>query len=551
MHPRKNSPPWRVEKKIEEALKRTLEKLKDRGWDIPSSLPPLQTTRLKGKGDFTSNLPFLISSLNSIPPQEASQTIQKEISLPEQEITVEAAGGYLNFSLTPSSLYKVAREIMRQGDSFPSLNTGQGKKVQVEFVSANPTGPLHVGHGRGASLGSALAHLLRKVGYQVESEYYVNNVGRQIALLGESLALRLKEMEGEKIEWGEDHYKGEYLKNMAEKYFTQLKEKKDDANFLGQFAAEKLLKEIKEDLKSFEVEIDSYTFENTLYQQGKVIEAIEELKTKGAIYEKDGAWWLASTRLGDEKDRVVIRKDGRPTYLASDIAYHREKFRKGYEIIVDIWGADHHGYVKRLKSALQFLGLPAENLKVILVQMVSLIKGGEKIPLSTRGGKFLSLKDLIEEVGSDVCHFIFLTRRPDTQLEFDIDLAKKDAPENPVYYVQYAHARIRSIFNKAERKEDSLSPAWELLQAPEEKEVLRKLALYPWVLENAAEALEPHRITGYLQELATSFHKFYDTQRVLGEEESLMEARLALCTITRRVIASGLKILGVKPKERM
>jgi len=540
-----------MEKKIEEELKRIIVKLESRGWRVPCSLPPLQTTRVKGKGDFTSNLPFLIASLNSISVEEAGKIIQEEISLPQDEITEEVDGGYLNFHLSLTSLYRIAQEIMRQGELFPSLNTGKGKKVQVEFVSANPTGPLHVGHGRGASLGSALANLLKKTGYEVESEYYVNNVGKQIELLGESLSLRLREKEGEKIEWDKDHYKGEYLKNMAEKYFTQLKKKMDDTEFLGRFAAERLLEEIKEDLKSFEIEIDSYTFEDSLYKEGKVKEVIEELKNKGALYEKEGAWWLASTHFGDEKDRVVVRKDGRPTYLASDIAYHREKFRKGYKIIVDIWGADHHGYVKRLKSALKFLGLPEENLKVILVQMVSLIKGGRKIPLSTRGGKFLTLRELMEEVGSDVCHFIFLTRRPDTQLEFDIDLAKREAPENPVYYVQYAHARIRSIFRKAEKEENALSPRWDLLKTPEEKEVLRKLAIYSWVLESAAEALEPHRLTGYLQELATCFHKFYDTHRVLGEEESLREARLALCAVTRQVIASTLKILGVKPKERM
>ncbi len=551
MQKEKNFSLWRAEKKIEKAINELLINLREKGWKIPSSSLPLQVPRLREKGDFTSNLPYLISSLNSISLKEAGKLTQKKISLPENEITGEVEGGYFNFHLTLPYLHKVAEEILRNGENFPSLDLGENKKIQIEFVSANPTGPLHIGHGRGAALGQSLCNLLRKVGFNTESEYYVNNVGKQIKLLGESLSFRLKEKKDKSVNWDDEHYKGKYLKEIADKYYMELNDKEDDLNFLGKFASDILLERIKEDLKTFGVKINSYTFEDSLYKEGKIKETIDELKKKDAVYEKDGALWLASSRLGDEKDRVLVRKNGNPTYLASDVAYHREKFQKGYDEIINIWGADHHGYVKRLKAALEFLGLPKENLKVILVQMVSLIKGGKKIQLSTRGGEFVSLKELLGEVDSDVCHFIFLTRKPDTQLEFNIDLAKKEAPENPVYYVQYAHARISSIFRKSKRDENSLSPNWNLLKTHEEKEILRKIALYSWILEASALSLEPHRITNYLLELSTSFHKFYDTHKVLGIDKNLQEARLALCLITHKIISSGLKILGIEPRRRM
>ncbi len=547
----KNGPHLTGERQIEESLKRALKKLEEKTWKVP---PPdtvgLMRPRKREWGDFSSQLPFLLARLNEKNPRECGEILREHLEGLEEVVeSIEIEGGFLNFTLSYSYLENLLKNILKDGERFPPLDIGKGERVLIEFVSANPTGPLHIGHGRGAVLGSALASLLEKGGYRVEREYYVNNVGRQIELLGESVSLRIREARGEEISFSPDHYRGEYLKELVNHYWEELSSHEKDIPYLAEFASRKILEDILKDLKSLGVDFDHIKFEDSLYREGKVEEVIQLLKEKGGVYSQDGAWWINSSRFGDEKDRVVVRADGRPTYLASDIAYHWEKFSRGYRILINIWGADHHGYVPRLRSALKFLNLPEENLRIILVQMVSLIQGGKKIPLSTRKGEFITLKELVEEVGGDVCRFFFLTRRPDTQLEFDIDLAKKSAPENPVYYVQYAHARISSIFRKWGREKVlSLSPGRNL-DNPMEKELLRILALYPWVLRGAIKSLEPHRIVSFLLELATAFHRYYDQVRILGSDKEV--DRLSLLEGVRKVIASGLKILGIEPKEKM
>ncbi|MCD6521610.1 arginine--tRNA ligase [Candidatus Calescamantes bacterium] len=553
MQKRKNGNLWRAEKRITKAIQEALQKIKEEGWNVPEGKEILlQRPRKEEWGDFSSQIAFNLAGLNKKPPQVCAENLVKNLPPLEDFVEkVEVVGGFINFTLGLPYLFSFLTEILKERENFPRLDLGKGKRVLIEFVSANPTGPLHIGHGRGAAIGSALSNLLEKGGYKVEREYYVNNVGRQIELLGESLALRLREIEGEKVTFSPDHYQGEYLKEMAETHYKELKEKKEDIAYLSRFASQLILEDILETLKNFGVEFDRITYEDSLYKESRVEKAIEELKKKKGIYEKDGALWLASTQFGDEKDRVIVRKDRRPTYLASDIAYHKEKFSRGYDLLVNIWGADHHGYIPRLRAGLKFLGLPKEKLKIILVQMVSLIKEGKKLSLSTRKGEFVSLEDLIEEVGKDVCRFFFLTRRPDTQLEFNIDLAKKEAPENPVYYIQYAHARIASIFRKWEKRKPLEGLSLQLLKEPEEIKLLRLMALYPWLLEGAINSLEPHRLTAYLQELANAFHRYYDRVKILGGEEKVELARLGLVEGVRCVIASGLKILGIQPRERM
>ncbi len=534
--------------------------------DLPfsGSIPPFEIEEPKQTehGDFATNIAMPLASQARKPPRQIAEIIIKGLEAPAGMLQrVEIAGpGFINFFIQDSYWYQVIPEIHRLGRAYGHSDLGQGQKVQVEFVSANPTGPLHVGHGRGAALGDALANLLAVTGHQVEREYYINDVGNQILTLGRSLYFRLRELQGEQVEFPEDGYQGDYLKEFAQEYLAQggtffgPSPREHDFLVLGRYAANLILAGIKKDLEDFGVRFDSWLAETELYRRGWVERSFDLLRDKGYLYEQDGALWFRACQFGDEKDRVVRRSNGATTYFASDVAYHLQKFQRGYDLVVDIWGADHHGYVPRLQAAVQALGYEGR-LKTILVQLVSLLRHGEPVAMTTRGGTFVTLEEVVAEVGKDAARFIFLSRRPDAHLEFDLEVAKQQSSENPVYYVQYAHARLASVFRQAaaqgievQEPDPALFP---LLSLPEELSLLKMLANYPELVEGAARYLEPHRVTYFLTELASQLHSYYYKHRFISEDANLTLARLWLVKGVKTVLAHGLQILGVEAPDMM
>ena len=478
---------------------------------------------------------------------------------------IEIAGpGFINFTFKKEYFYKNLEKLLEEEHSSLRTNIGQGRKVQVEFVSANPTGPLHIGHGRGSAVGNALSNLLQAAGFDVQREYYINDAGLQVKLLGQSVYARYQQALGNNIPFPEDGYKGDYIESISQeiikragsKYLNQPFEECGD--FFTNYAYKMMLADIAKDLKDFGIAFDRWQSEKELYEKGKVESSLKTLSDKNFLYEKDGAMWFASTRFGDDKDRVVVKKDGEYTYFASDIAYHKDKLDRGFDTIINIWGADHHGYIPRIKSILEAVGPQEEKFKVILIQMVTLLRHGEPVQMSKRAGEFITLREVIDEVGADTAKFIFLTRRADSHLEFDIEVAKEQTAENPVFYVQYAFARISSIFRQAIEKrvqgfEGSKVQEIDLsfLKENEEISIVKKLLQYPIVFEGAVLSFEPHRITYYLQELARLFHSYYNKHRVISEDKRLTAARLCLCKAVQIVLEEGLKILGVSAPERM
>ncbi len=523
------------------------------------SIPPfeIETPKQAEHGDFASNVAFILAPKAKLSPQVIAETVKQNIADPAGILSkvVVAGPGFINFFLQDSYWYQVLPEIDRLGPAYGDSDLGAGKRVQVEFVSANPTGPLHVGHGRGAALGDALANLLAAAGYRVEREYYINDVGTQIFTLGKSLYFRLRELRGESVAFPEDGYQGDYLRDLARQYLAEKggPPSPGEEEKLGGYAAAIILGGIKKDLLDFGVRFDRWFSETDLYRQGWVEQSFALLKDKDCLYEEEGALWFKATRFGDDKDRVVRRQTGATTYFASDVAYHLEKFSRGYDLVVDLWGADHHGYVSRVKAAAQALTF-GERLKIILVQLVSLLRGGEPVAMTTRGGAFVSLAEVVAEVGKDAARFIFLSRRADAHLEFDLEVAKKQSAENPVYYVQYAHARLASVFRQAGAQGIDIQPDPALfprLTLPEELALLKLLANYPELVEGAARHLEPHRITYFLTELASQLHSYYYKHRFISEDAQLSRARLWLVGGVRTVLAHGLKILGVTAPETM
>ncbi len=554
----------RLKKILRDLITASAERARESGQLAFETLPAfdVEAPRQTDHGDLATNLALVLAKQAKLAPRKVAEAIINNLAAPEGMLDkVELAGpGFINFFISDAFWYQVIIEIERQGRAYGDSDLGKGQKVQVEFVSANPTGPLHIGHGRGAALGDALANLLAATGHEVVREYYINDVGNQIMTLGKSLYFRLRELRGEVIEFPEDGYQGGYMKDLARRYLAEgrpvppVPAHEDDLKELGRYAGDVILNEIKQDLDDFGVSFDTWFSETELYRQGLVEQSFALLKEHDYLYEADGALWFRATAFGDEKDRVVRRSNEAFTYFASDIAYHLYKFQQGYSLVVDIWGADHHGYVPRLQAAVQALGCEGQ-LKVILVQLVALLRAGEPVAMTTRGGTFVTLREVIDEVGKDAARFIFLTRRPDAQLEFDLEVAKQQSSDNPVYYVQYAHARLASVFRQAEAQALNLTESdfalFPLLTAPEELTILKMLANYPELVEGAARNLEPHRITYCLTELAAQLHSYYYKHRFISEDADLSRARLWLVRGVKTVLAHGLQVLGVEAPETM
>ncbi len=551
----------KIKQLIYEALKEAHKKGK-----LPSSeFPDIQIEEPKSQvhGDFSTNAAMIMASSQKMSPRKIAEAITGNLGDRNQIISkVEIAGpGFINFYLKESSWYPVLFRIHEENARFGSSNLGKGEKIQVEFVSSNPTGPLHVGHGRGAAVGDSVGNILAFCGYDVEKEYYINDSGRQINTLGRSVFYRYRELFGEKIEFPATCYQGDYIRDIAikikdadgNKFLEQ--DEETAVSYCARLAAKEILEGIRQDLDFFGVKFDVWFSEQSLYDSGKVESVINDFKKKEIVYKNEGALWFKTSDYGDEKDRVVVKKNGEKTYFASDIAYHQEKYERGFDLVIDVWGADHHGYIPRLTACVEASGKDRNQFQVILVQLVNLLRGGEPVAMSTRAGEFITLKDVISEVGRDAARFIFLTRHYDSPLDFDLELAKKKTSDNPVYYVQYVHARISSIIRKAAEREISDividDEAIAMIIQSEEVELMKALARYPETIENSAKLMEPHRITFFLMNLASLFHAYYNKHRVLTDDPLLSRGRLYLVAAVQKVIRNGLTLLGVSAPERM
>jgi len=554
-----------IRDKILEKLNRTLEQCGERNlFQIPPGFEvQLEVPRVEAHGDFATNLALNLAKPNRCSPRDIATSFVEELADGDGLFTgVEIAGpGFINLVISPAAWYEVLDEIHRLEHNYGRSEFGLGRYVQVEFVSANPTGPLHVGHGRGAAVGDALASILEATGHRVEREYYINDAGTQIETLGRSVFLRYQQLLGRQVEFPETCYQGDYIQALAK----EMQEVHGDSHLnsseeeflplFSDYAAKSILEGIRKDLEDFGVHYDRWFSEKSLYENGAVDRVIETLKASGNIYEKDGAFWFQSTALGDEKDRVVVRANGMTTYLASDLAYHQDKYLRGFDLVINLWGADHHGYMERMYAGVMALGRKREDLRLLLVQLVNLLRKGKQVTMSTRAGEFVTLKDVIDEVGRDAARFIFLTRRSDSPLEFDLELAKEKSADNPVYYVQYAHARISSIIRMAKEQQLDLDNPENLdlehLNLPEEMALIKQLSLYPEVVENSARFLEPHRLPYYLTELASAFHSYYKHHRIIQDDLGMAQARYYLVKAIRLVVGNGLALLGVSAPEQM
>lgn len=550
---------------LKDLLAQAIDKTAKGGELNTTDLPPLllEPPKQKEFGDLASNVALVLAKKLGKPPRAIAEAILR--SLEDREgilVRTEIAGpGFINFSFSPKFCYQRLRELEEGKDG--DLDLGKGQRVQVEFASVNPTGPLHVGHGRVAVFGDVLARLLAATGFQVEREYYVNDAGKQIENLGLSIYVRYRELYGESIQFPEHGYPGEYVKEIAiaakqlwgEKFLSE--EEATAVDILSRYGGETLLSNIRNDLGKFGITFDSYVSEKGLRERDEVEKTIEFLRFRGLIYSAGGAQWFKATAYGDDKDRTVVKSDGELTYFASDIAYHRNKLVRGFQRLINVWGADHHGYVQRLKAAVKALGYDPQLLHVVLVQMVHLTRGGEPVRMGKRQGEFVSLREVLEEVGKDAARFFFLMRKADSQLDFDLELAKKESSENPVFYVQYAHARIASIFEQARHGgievDDRMlrDVEMERLALAEEIDLIKRVVQYMEVVEEAVKELEPHRVVFYLLELAGEFHRYYNRFRVISDDLALTRARLLLVRSVQKVIRKGLLLLGVEAPLKM
>ena len=518
-------------------------------------------------GHFATNLPMSLASGQKRSPREIAAIIMDNLKDENNAVEkVEVAGpGFINFWIRSEEWYQALSRIIHFENDYGHNETGGGEKILVEFVSANPTGPLHVGHGRGAALGDTLCRLLSFSGYEVVKEFYINDAGQQLRMLGESIFSRFKQMEDPEYPFPENGYHGDYVQDLAKAISesTDLKNLSDEAIIMtcSRKGKDVMFAEIKETLARFGVHFDRWYSESALFNSGLLRKTLETLRRENRLYEHEGAEWIKTTEFGDDKDRVVRKKDGQYTYFASDISYHLEKYTRGFDRAINIWGADHHGYVPRVKAALMAHGIPQDWLSVMLIQLVKLWKGGKEMKMSKRAGAFVTLQELIDEVGIDAARFVFLSKNHDSSLDFDMDLVKKQDSENPVYYVQYAHARICSIFRKAEEEGISLPDGPDgflgRLKLEQEMALIRNMAGFQAVIEDICKKLEPHRLTYYLANLAADFHRYFNLgtkipeYRVVTQDRELCYARLFLIKAIKIVIANGLRLLGVNAPERM
>ena len=586
-----------MKQKLESLLQDAVSALQSQGVIAVDSPVRIHIERVRDPqhGDFATNLAMLLAKSAKMNPRLVAEKIVSLLAVDAVISQIEIAGpGFINFFINPDSQFQIVKQILDAGTQFGHSQIGAGLKVQVEFVSANPTGPLHVGHGRGAAYGSAVADLLAAVGFEVEREYYVNDAGRQMDILATSVWLRYLEICGEVLPFPSNGYRGEYVRDIAaalhcqagdryrraaalvtadlpadepqggdkEKHIDALIERAKqllgDSDYLAvfQIGLDDILQDIRDDLGEFGVSYQTWFSERSLMDDGSIAQALQRLDAAGYLYRQDGATWFASSRLGDEKDRVVIRDNGQSTYFASDIAYHMNKLDRGFDQIINIWGADHHGYIPRVRAAMRALGADDAKLKVLLVQFAVLYRGEEKVQMSTRSGEFVTLRQLRDEVGKDACRFFYVMRKSEQHMDFDLQLAASRSNENPVYYVQYAHARVCSVLRqldeKGRQRDSGLGFAHlELLVEEQESALLTTLSKYPEILERAAVQHEPHQLIHYLRELANQFHAYYNAHQFLVDDDRLCNARINLICAVRQVLLNALHLLKINAPEMM
>jgi len=578
---------------LQDLLKKCIQDLINEGLinEMPSKVR-LDHTKDKSHGDYATNIALMLAKQAKSSPLELAKIIVNQLEDASFIKKTEIAGpGFINFFLSDASSTSIVSEIIELGEMYGKSEIGKGQSILLEYVSANPTGPLHVGHGRGAAYGATVSNLLRNIGFKVDNEYYVNDAGRQMDILTVSIFLRYLSLCGEQIRFPDNGYQGQYINDIAdsivvesgesfkqsadivfenickdgieggdkESHIDELIARAKDLlgnNFqtIFQVGIESILGGIKDDLADFGVRFEKWFSEQSLIDSGLSESCITRLKDSGHIYKKDGALWFKTTNYGDEKDRVVVRDNGNHTYFASDIAYHLEKLERGYDKIINVWGADHHGYIPRVKASIGALGHKPDKLEILLVQFANLYRGGQKVQMSTRSGSFVTLEDLRKEVGNDAARFFYILRKSEQHMDFDLDLAKSKTNENPVFYIQYAHARICSVFRQANEKgfESNLEDAnLSLLTEEVEKNILRELSRYKSVIESAAIQYEPHQLAYYLRDLATQFHSYYNACTFILEDQDLTQARLSLIHAAKQILRNGLSILGVGAPESM
>lgn len=578
---------------LQELLTKCVQDLISKGIlnEMPSKIR-IDHTKDNSHGDYATNIALMLSKQAKMSPVELAKIIIDQFEQKNFIKKIEIAGpGFINFFISQESSSSIVNDILAQAASYGCSDIGQGKKVLLEYVSANPTGPLHVGHGRGAAYGATVSNLLRNAGFIVDNEYYVNDAGRQMDILTVSIYLRYLTICGEDLRFPDNGYQGQYINDIAqgiyetsgqkfhlksdlvfenvcrdgteggdkEVHIDQLIEKAksilgDGFKAVFEVGIESILSGIKNDLAEFGVVFEKWFSEQSLIDSGLSESCISKLKDSKNLYEKDGALWFKTTNYGDEKDRVVVRDNGNHTYFASDIAYHLEKLDRGYDKIINVWGADHHGYIPRVKASIEALGHNSDKLEILLVQFANLYRGGSKVQMSTRSGSFVTLEDLRAEVGNDAARFFYILRKSEQHMDFDLDLAKSKTNENPVYYIQYAHARICSVFKQADEKELELDVSQanlSLLTEETEKDILRELSRFRSVLESSAIQYEPHQLAYYLRDLSNHFHSYYNACKFIVDDKNLTQARLALINATQQILKNGLSILGVGAPESM
>lgn len=578
---------------LQDLLKKCIQDLINEG--LINEMPPkvrLDHTKDKSHGDYATNIALMLAKQAKTSPLELAKIIVNQLEDASFIKKTEIAGpGFINFFLSDASSTSIVSEIIELGEMYGKSEIGKGQSILLEYVSANPTGPLHVGHGRGAAYGATVSNLLRNIGFKVDNEYYVNDAGRQMDILTVSIFLRYLSLCGEQIRFPDNGYQGQYINDIADSIVVESGESfkqsadivfenickdgieggdkeshidelivrakdllGDNFQTIFQVGIESILGGIKDDLADFGVRFEKWFSEQSLIDSGLSESCITRLKDSGHIYKKDGALWFKTTNYGDEKDRVVVRDNGNHTYFASDIAYHLEKLERGYDKIINVWGADHHGYIPRVKASIGALGHKPDKLEILLVQFANLYRGGQKVQMSTRSGSFVTLEDLRKEVGNDAARFFYILRKSEQHMDFDLDLAKSKTNENPVFYIQYAHARICSVFRQANEKgfESNLEDAnLSLLTEEVEKNILRELSRYKSVIESAAIQYEPHQLAYYLRDLATQFHSYYNACTFILEDRDLTQARLSLIHAAKQILRNGLSILGVGAPESM